>query len=54
VFYLGEYVLGTPIIGGGFKDDKGLLLKEPAMHYAIAAKLDKPFAFKDSTSFVVQ
>ena len=53
--YDGEWALKAPR-EGGFEEDRGLVVKSPGKHHAIAAKLDKPFDFTGDSRemFVVQ
>ncbi|XP_003387493.1 PREDICTED: calnexin-like [Amphimedon queenslandica] len=53
--YDGVWSYERPTHTGAFEEEIGLVMKEAAKHYAIAAALDRPFVFEDSKeSFVVQ
>eukprot|EP00731_Ephydatia_muelleri_P030689 Em0022g203a len=55
VKYDGEWELKAPSTEGDLEGDVGLVMPTAAKHYAIAAKLDRPFVFgKDKEAFVVQ
>lgn len=52
--YNGEWDVEESVIFPGFKNDKGLVLKTPAAHHAISAKLPQPFKNEENDTLVLQ
>lgn len=52
--YNGKWVLEELSTEGVLDGDVGLIMKESAKHYAVAAKLDRPFTFEGVDGFLVQ
>lgn len=47
--YVGKWAIEEPKVFPGFAGDTGLVLKSPAAHHAISAKLSEPFDNTDNT-----